>query len=96
MKAIAFSESRSPVGSSAKISVGSFIKARSAPLADLLRRKPFSGRERIVRVALNLQHKEILDNICLKLGQSESETMRVAFLEYAKSISLIAEKVHRK
>jgi hypothetical protein len=45
---------------------------------------------------LSLQHKEILDKICLKLGQSESETMRVAFQEYAKSISLIAEKVHRK
>jgi hypothetical protein len=28
------------------------------------------------------------------LGQSESETLRLAFLEYAKSISLITEKVH--
>jgi hypothetical protein len=36
----------------------------------------------------------MLDNICVKLGQSESETLRVAFLEYAKSISLITEKVH--
>jgi len=32
----------------------------------------------------------------MKLGQSESETLRVAFLEYAKSISLITEKVHGK
>ena len=51
-------------------------------------------RKHIVRVVLSPQHKEILDNICLKLGQSESETLRVAFLEYAKSISLITEKVH--
>lgn len=51
-------------------------------------------RNHIVRVVLSPQHKEILDNICVKLGQSESETLRVAFLEYAKSISLITEKVH--
>jgi len=51
-------------------------------------------RKHIVRVVLSPQHKEILDNICLKLGQSESETLRVAFLEYAKSISLITEKVN--
>jgi hypothetical protein len=31
-----------------------------------------------------------------KLGQSESETLHVAFLEYAKSINLITEKVHGK
>ena len=44
--------------------------------------------------SLSPQHKEILDHICMRLGQSESETPRVAFLEYAKSISLITEKVH--
>jgi hypothetical protein len=52
------------------------------------------ARKHIVRVVLSPQHKELLDRICQKLGQSESETMRVAFLEYAKSISLITEKVH--
>ena len=46
--------------------------------------------------SLSPQHKEILDSICSKLGQSESETMRIVFLESAKSISLITEKVHRK
>jgi hypothetical protein len=54
------------------------------------------ARKSIVRVVLSPQHKEILDNICRKLGQSESETLRMAFLEYAKSISLITEKVHGK
>jgi len=53
-------------------------------------------RKHIVRVVLSPQHKEILDDICIKLGQSESETMRIAFLEYAKSISLITEKVHAR
>jgi hypothetical protein len=31
-----------------------------------------------------------------KLGQRESETLPIAFLAYAKSISLITEKVHGK
>jgi hypothetical protein len=52
------------------------------------------ARKHIVRVVLSPQHKELLDRICQKLGQSESETLRIAFLEYAKSISLITEKVH--
>jgi len=54
------------------------------------------ARKSIVRVVLSSQRKGILDNICRKLGQSESETLRIAFLEYAKSISLITEKVHGK
>jgi hypothetical protein len=46
------------------------------------------ARKHIVRVVLSQQHKELLDQICeKKLGQSESETLRVAFLEYAKSIA---------
>lgn len=53
-------------------------------------------RNYIVRVVLSPQHKEILDDICAKVGQSESETLRIAFLEYAKRTSLIAERVHRK
>jgi uncharacterized transporter YbjL len=52
------------------------------------------AKKHIVRVVLSPQQKELLDRICQKLGQSESETMRVAFLEYAKSISLVTEKVH--
>jgi len=54
------------------------------------------ARKHIVRVVLSPQHKELLDRICQKLGQSESETLRIAFLEYAKSISLVTEKVHGK
>ena len=49
----------------------------------------------IVRVVLSPQHKEILDYICRKLGQSESETLRMAFLQYAEKLSLVTEKVHR-
>jgi hypothetical protein len=53
-------------------------------------------RRAIVRVVLSPQHKEILDTICHKLGQSESETLRMAFLQYAEKLSLITEKVHGK
>jgi hypothetical protein len=52
------------------------------------------ARKHIVRVVLSPQHKELLDRICHKLGQSESETMRIAFLQYAEKLSLITEKVH--
>jgi hypothetical protein len=52
------------------------------------------AKKHIVRVVLSPQQKELLDRICHKLGQSESETLRIAFLEYAKSISLVTEKVH--
>jgi len=50
----------------------------------------------IVKVWLSKGQKEILDKIAQKLGQSESETLRLAFMEYAKSINLITEKVHGK
>jgi len=50
----------------------------------------------IVKVVLSKEQREILDKIAAKLGQSESETMRMAFMEYAKRISLITKKVHGK
>jgi hypothetical protein len=52
------------------------------------------ARKSIGRVVLSSQYKEILDNICRKLGQSESETLRMAFLQYAEQLGLITEKVH--
>ena len=52
------------------------------------------ARKHIVRVVLSPQQKELLDRICQKLGQSESETLRIAFLQYAEKLSLVAEKVH--
>ncbi|MDI6847759.1 MAG: hypothetical protein QMD23_06490 [Candidatus Bathyarchaeia archaeon] len=38
----------------------------------------------------------IADRICQSLGIGESEVLRQAFMEYAKSISLIIERVHSK
>jgi len=50
----------------------------------------------IVRVVLSPQHKEILDYICRKLGQSESGTLCISFLKYAEKLNLISEKIHGK
>ena len=52
------------------------------------------AKKYIVRVVLSPQHKELLDRICERLGQSESETLRIAFLQYAEKLSLVTEKVH--
>ncbi|MEM1564039.1 MAG: ribbon-helix-helix protein, CopG family [Candidatus Bathyarchaeia archaeon] len=52
------------------------------------------ARKHIVRVVLSPQHKELLDKICERLGQSESETLRIAFLQYAEKLNLVSEKVH--
>jgi hypothetical protein len=52
-------------------------------------------RKDIVKVVLSRQQREILKQIATKLGQSESEIMRTAFMQYAKE-SLITEKVHGK
>jgi len=38
----------------------------------------------------------MLEKIARKLGISESETMRIALMDYAKSISLITEKIHER
>jgi hypothetical protein len=57
---------------------------------------PDLTKKLVVRVVLSPQHKELLDKICVKLRQSESETMRIAFLQYAKELNLVTEKVHGK
>jgi hypothetical protein len=39
-------------------------------------------------------HMEILRQIAGRLSQSESETVRAAFMEYAKGLSVVTEKAH--
>jgi hypothetical protein len=52
-------------------------------------------RKRTVKIVLSSQQHEILKELARRLGTSESETMRTAFMEYAKSLSIITEYVHR-
>ncbi|MEM2507545.1 MAG: ribbon-helix-helix protein, CopG family [Nitrososphaeria archaeon] len=53
-------------------------------------------RKSWVKVYLSKEQKHLLERIAKSLGIGESEVLRQAFMEYAKSISLITEKVHTK
>ena len=48
----------------------------------------------IVKVVLSTEQKQILQRIARMLGTSESETMRTAFMEYAKDLNMLTEHVH--
>ena len=51
---------------------------------------------KVVKVYFPVEQKRILEVMCKTLGMNESEALREAFLDYAKSIGLIAEKIHGK
>jgi len=51
-------------------------------------------RKCIVKVVLSREQKEILNELARRLGTSESETLRMALMDYAKELSLVREKVH--
>jgi len=64
-----------------------------------LRRRSFQGvlvRKCAVEVLLGWEQKEILDLLAMMLRIGASQAMRTALMEYAKSISLITERVHGK
>jgi len=50
-------------------------------------------KKRIVKVVLSKEQKEILDELARRLGISESETLRMALMDYAKELSLISERI---
>ncbi|MEM3699833.1 MAG: ribbon-helix-helix protein, CopG family [Candidatus Bathyarchaeia archaeon] len=52
-------------------------------------------RKCIVKVVLSKEQKEILTELARRLGTSESETLRMALMDYAKELSLITERMHR-
>ena len=52
-------------------------------------------RKRIVKVVLSREQKEILDELARRLGTSESETLRMALMDYAKEVSIINERMRR-
>ena len=53
-------------------------------------------KKRIVKVVLSKEQKEILEELAKRLGTSESETMRMALMDYAKALSLLEERVRRR
>jgi predicted nucleic acid-binding protein len=52
-------------------------------------------RKCIAKVVLSKEQKEILNELARRLGTSESETLRLALMDYAKELSLIRERVCR-
>ena len=52
-------------------------------------------RKCIVKVVLSKEQKEILNELARRLGTSESETLRMALMDYAKELSLITERIHK-
>jgi len=52
-------------------------------------------RKCIVKVVLSKEQKEILDELARRLGASESETLRMFLMDYAKELSLMRERMRR-
>ena len=52
-------------------------------------------RKCVVKVWLSNEQREILSELARRLGASESEVLRLAFLDYAKELSLMKESLHR-
>lgn len=50
-------------------------------------------RKRIVKVVLSEEQKGILIELARRLGTSESETLRMALMDYAKELSLMRERI---
>jgi hypothetical protein len=46
-------------------------------------------------VVLSKEQKAILTELARRLGTSESETLRMALMDYAKELSLMKESIHR-
>ncbi len=53
-------------------------------------------RKHIVKVVLSKEQKEILEELARRLGTSESETLRMALMDYAKEIKLVEERIHSR
>jgi hypothetical protein len=52
-------------------------------------------RKKWIKVYLSKEQRNLLRRIAVGLGIGESEVLRQAFMEYAKSISLITETIHK-
>jgi hypothetical protein len=53
------------------------------------------ARKSVVKVYLSKGQREILSELSRRLGTSESETLRMALMDYAKQVSIIKERIHR-
>ena len=52
-------------------------------------------RKCVVKVVLSKEQREMLCELASRLGTSESETLRMALMDYAKELSIMKERIHR-
>ena len=52
-------------------------------------------RKCVIKVWLSKEQREMLNELARRLGTSESETLRMALMDYAKELSLMKETIHR-
>jgi hypothetical protein len=52
------------------------------------------ARKLIAKVVLSKEQKEILTELSRRLGTSESETIRLALMDYAKELNIMAQSLH--
>jgi hypothetical protein len=52
-------------------------------------------RKCVVKVVLSKEQRAILTELATRLGTSESETLRMALMDYVKELSLMKETLHR-
>ncbi len=52
-------------------------------------------RKCVVKVVMSREQREILSELARRLGTSESEMLRTAFMEYAKEVSMVKERLHQ-
>jgi hypothetical protein len=48
---------------------------------------------KIVKVYLTPEQKKLVERICHNLGMDESELLRYTFMEFARSVGIVAEKI---
>jgi len=53
------------------------------------------ARKCVVKVVLSKEQREILTELARRLGTIESETLRMALMDYVKELSLMKESIHR-
>jgi hypothetical protein len=53
------------------------------------------ARKCVVKVVLSKEQRAILTELARRLGTSESETLRMALMDYVKELSLMKESIHR-
>ena len=70
----------------------------SAPVAGFWRRRngEYMTKKCVVKVVLSKEQREILLELARRLGTSESEMLRTAFMDYAKELSMVKERLHRE